>query len=63
VVWGPIKTTIGLSAAVQEGFLGWDTGRFRGFRVATGKAVVFEISIFYFFHYLSFSICAVDWEY
>jgi len=32
-----------LCAAVQEGFFGWGNGFNRGFRVATGKTVVFEV--------------------
>ena len=35
--YGPIKTPLGLPAAVQEGFLGWGNGLYRSFRVATGK--------------------------
>jgi hypothetical protein len=42
-VLGPFKTTIILSAAVQEGFLRWGNGFNRGFRVATGKTVVFGV--------------------
>jgi hypothetical protein len=42
-VLDPIRTTIMLSAAVQEGFLGWGNGFNRVFRVATGKTVVFEV--------------------
>jgi hypothetical protein len=36
---GPIKTPLGLPAAVQAGFLGWGNGLDRGFRVATGRTV------------------------
>jgi len=42
-VLGPFKTTIILSAALQEGFLGWGNGLDRGFQVATGKTVVFGV--------------------
>jgi hypothetical protein len=36
-VLGPIKTPLGLPAAVQERFLGWGNELDWGFRVATGK--------------------------
>jgi F0F1-type ATP synthase assembly protein I len=40
-VLGPIKTTLGVYAAVQAGFWGWGNGFNRVFRVATGKSMVF----------------------
>lgn len=43
MVLDPIKTTIILSAAVQEGFLRWGKGLDRGFRVATGETGVFGV--------------------
>jgi len=50
-VLGPIKTTLGLSAAVQGRFLGWGNVKYRGFRVATGKtgfAGIFDLHGFVF---------------
>jgi len=39
----PFRTTLGLSAAVQKGFLGLGNGFNKDFRVATEKTVVFEV--------------------
>ncbi len=57
-VWQSIKTTLGLSAAVQEGSLGSGNVCNRGLRIAPGNLWFAEISTFFFFLItITFSIC------